>query len=59
MINKESFNKTVQGKPVRLYTLIGSNGMQVQVTNYGAKIVTWVVADKEGNKRDMCRVSIP
>lgn len=53
MINKESFNKTVQGKPVRLYTLIGSNGMQVQVTNYGAKIVTWVVVDKEGNKRDI------
>lgn len=47
------FNQTVQGKPVRLYTLIGRDGMQVQITNYGAKIVSWTVADKSGKKRDI------
>lgn len=53
MVRTETFNRTVQGKPVRLYTLVGSNGMQMQVTNYGAKIVSWVVADAQGVQRDI------
>lgn len=53
MLNKQSFNKSVQGKPVRLYTLTGAHGMQMTVTNYGAKIVSWLVPAPDGEKRDI------
>lgn len=53
MVNAYSFKSTVQNKPVLLYTLVGGNGMLVQITNYGAKIVSWIVPDTDGNKRDV------
>ncbi len=52
MINKTSFNKTIGGVPVRLYTLYGC-GMQMQITNYGAKIVSWQITTSTGEIRDI------
>ncbi|MFR3488550.1 MAG: hypothetical protein ACLTTP_04260 [Alistipes ihumii] len=38
-IPESAFEKTVQGKPVSLYTLRNERGMLVQITNYGPRVV--------------------
>ena len=43
----------LNGKPVSLYTLFNKNGMSVDITNYGAKIIRLVVADKNGKFDDV------
>ena len=52
MPNAHSFNRDVQGKPVRLYTITGG-GLLMQVTNYGAKIVSLMVPDTNGKMADV------
>ena len=37
----------------RIYTLKNSNGMEVSVTNFGGRITSVVLADKNGIKRDV------
>lgn len=46
-------NKIKEGKSVSLYTIRNSNGMQCDVTNYGAKIIRLFVADRNGNFEDV------
>lgn len=53
MIKASSFNRLLDGRKVGLYTLRGKNSMQLQLTNYGAKIVSWLVPDKEGRMADV------
>lgn len=53
MINEKSFEKIVQGKQVGLYTLTTSEGLKVQITNYGAKIVSLWVPDEQGEIADV------
>ena len=48
MIKEESFKSIHRKKLTGLYTLQNENGMIVQITNYGAKIVTLIVPDKNG-----------
>lgn len=36
-----------------LYTLVNENGMEVCITNYGGRIVSMMVPDKDGNFRDV------
>lgn len=43
----------LNGKPVSLYTLFNKNGMSVDITNYGAKIIRLMVADKNGKFDDV------
>ncbi len=44
----------IQGeKPVALYTLTNQNGMEVCVTNFGGRVVSIVVPDREGNPTDI------
>lgn len=38
------------GKKVYLYTLTNKNGEQVQISNYGGTITSWVTPDNKGNK---------
>jgi aldose 1-epimerase len=45
---RELFGKMPDGKPVYLFTLKNSNGVKVQVTNYGAKLVSAFVPDQHG-----------
>ncbi|GAP71209.1 aldose 1-epimerase [Candidatus Symbiothrix dinenymphae] len=47
------FEKTVDGKPVRLYTLSNAGGVKMEVTNWGGKIVSLHVPDKNGNLVDV------
>lgn len=43
----------LNGKPVSLYTLFNKNGMSVDITNYGAKILRIMAADKNGKFEDV------
>lgn len=47
------FEGTADGKNTRMFTLENKNGMLVTLTNYGAKIVSIYVPDKEGNFDDI------
>lgn len=42
------FADSLDGKKIRLYTLRNKNGMTVELTNYGATIVSVVVPDRNG-----------
>ncbi len=53
MVKRENFIGKIDGRPVDLYTLKNNNGMIVQITNYGCKIVTVIVPDREGNPGDV------
>ena len=50
MVNIESFNTRVDGKRIVLCTLTNRHGLQAQITNYGAKIVSLIVPNKQGEK---------
>lgn len=52
-VDPQRFNATVQGKQTALYTLRNNNGMEVQVTNFGARIVSIIMPDKNGLMRDV------
>lgn len=48
LIDKAAFEDTIDGKPVSLYTLKNQNGVTIQVTNFGARVVTLWVPDRNG-----------
>lgn len=52
--DSSNFNQTVDGKQVSLFTLQNKNNMQVAITNYGGRIVSILVPDKQGNITDVC-----
>lgn len=47
------FGKMPDGQVVHLYTLTNSHGMQVGLTNYGARIVSIIVPDRNGHMADV------
>lgn len=47
-LKREDFQAVVQGKKTDLYTLTNSNGMQVDITNYGGALVSIMVPDRTG-----------
>lgn len=51
---KENFQVTHDGKQIDLFTIKNSNGMIVQVTNYGGKLVSIIVPDRTGILEDVC-----
>ena len=51
--SKADFESTIDGKQTTLFTLENSHGMKVDLTNYGAKIVSIMVPDKDGNMADV------
>ncbi|HEY3389881.1 MAG TPA: galactose-1-epimerase, partial [Prolixibacteraceae bacterium] len=55
--NKESqkklFEKVINGKQVALFTLQNSNGVRVNLTNFGGKIVNIWVPDRGGRMADI------
>lgn len=53
VIRADDFKKTVEGKPVELFTIRNKNGMVVRVTNYGAKLVQLIVPDRDGVMSDV------
>ncbi|WP_430973854.1 aldose epimerase family protein [Sunxiuqinia rutila] len=50
---KADFESTIDGKTTTLYTLENAHGMKVTLTNYGAKIVSILVPDREGKLTDV------
>jgi aldose 1-epimerase len=50
---KADFETTVDGKSVSLYTLENENGLRVDITNYGAKIVAILVPGRNGKLADV------
>lgn len=52
-LNPEKFKSEVRGKATDLYTLTNKNGMEVCITNFGGRIVSIMVPDKEGTMRDV------
>ncbi len=52
-LNPEAFVAEVNGKPTALYTLTNDNGMEVCVTNFGGRIVSISVPDRDGNFQDV------
>ena len=43
----------LNGKPVSLYTLFNKNGMSVDITNYGAKVIRLMAPDRDGKFDDV------
>ncbi len=52
-LSPAKFDSTINGKQTHLYTLKNQNGMEVCITNYGARVVSLVVPDKNGNPTDV------
>ena len=52
LLNNEDFKTTVDGKEVSLYMLINSD-LVMQVTNYGARVVSLWAPDRNGNYADV------
>ena len=48
--SKEAFQDTVDGKKTDLYILKGNN-IQAAITNYGGRVVSLLVPDKNGRMR--------
>ena len=47
------FSKLADGKNIALYSLINKAGAELAITNYGAKIVSLIVPDKNGKMTDV------
>ena len=52
-LDPAKFDTLINEKPVKLYTLKNANGMEVCITNYGGRIVSLVVPDKDGKATDV------
>ena len=52
LLNEEDFKTTVDGKEVALYTLRNGD-LVMQVTNYGARVVSLWAPDRDGNYADV------
>lgn len=52
-LKRADFQSEQQGKQTDLYTLTNKNGMEVCVTNYGGRIVSIMVPDKDGKMQDV------
>ncbi|SHF02537.1 aldose epimerase family protein [Dysgonomonas macrotermitis] len=53
LLDKTAFDTEVDGQPVSLYTLDSGNGLVVQVTNFGLRVVSIWTPDKAGNYADV------
>ncbi|MEN8122720.1 MAG: hypothetical protein ABFS35_20435 [Bacteroidota bacterium] len=50
---KKNFSTKISNKEIRLYTLTNSNGVKVEITNFGGKAVSIRVPDKHGIFEDI------
>ena len=53
LIKNESFNTWLDNKQVQLFTLTNRAGMIAQITNYGGRLVSLYVPDRESNLVDV------
>ncbi len=52
-VDSKNFEATIDSKKVSLYTLKNKNGMEMTVTNFGARVVELFVPDKNGRFDDI------
>jgi len=52
-LSAELFSSESEGKETALYVLNNASGMEVCVTNYGGRIVSVMVPDRDGKMRDV------
>jgi len=52
-LDPAKFDTTINAKPVQLFTLKNANKMEVCITNFGARIVSISVPNKEGKATDV------
>lgn len=52
-LDPQNFVAEYNGKPTALYTLKNANGMEVCVTNFGGRIVSIMVPDRNGDFKDV------
>lgn len=55
VLKASDFQKTIDGKPVALYVLRNSHGVEVALTNYGARIEQILVPDRHGKLGDIAQ----
>jgi aldose 1-epimerase len=48
-----AYAKTINGKQTHLYILKNKNGMEAAITNYGGRVVSILVPDKDGKPTDV------
>ncbi len=52
-LDAAKFDTVINEKPVQLYTLKNNNGMEVCITNYGGRVVSLMVPDRDGKQVDV------
>ena len=52
-LNPANFKTEIDGKKVDLYVLKNNKGMEVCITNFGGRVVSLVVPDKNGKPTDV------
>ncbi|GAB6012880.1 aldose epimerase family protein [Viscerimonas tarda] len=52
-LKKENFETQIDGKKTGLYVLKNTNGVEVCITNFGGRIVSILVPDKDGELKDI------
>ena len=52
-LNVKNFETVIDGDSVKLYTLKNKNGIEVTITNYGQRLISLHVPDKNGNFEDV------
>lgn len=52
-MDKQFFGTLKSGQEASVYTIANTKGMELKVTDYGVNIVSIVVNDKDGNKKDV------
>ena len=52
-LDPAQFDTIIGGKQTALYTLTNSTGMEVCITNFGGRVVSLVVPDRDGNPQDV------
>lgn len=53
LVDEADFKTTIDNKPVDLYTLCNDNGLTLQVTNFGCRVVTLFTPDRQGKMEDI------
>ena len=52
-LSRKAFQQELHGQPSDLFTLRGAGGLQVAVSNYGARLVQVAVPDGQGGLVDV------
>jgi len=52
-LDPAKFDTLINEKPVKLYTLVNKNGVEACITNFGGRLVSLMVPDREGKLTDV------